>query len=829
MAVGRFDRRQSAGRKAAVRFAAIAIAAAIVATGLAATATAQDRYTDVTSTSHRSHKANIDALDSSGVFDGTECGARRFCPDRPANRWTVAVWIVRVIDGTDPVLVDESRFADVDNNEWWMPYVERLADLGVTAGCKTDPVRFCPYETVTRARMASFLVSAFRLQRAESANFTDTRGSVHEANIDALYASGLTAGCNERPLRYCPRKPVTRAQMATLLNSGLNASTSVGTGGTTGPTGRPVAGTITNSQGPRSGDTEIKAVRGRSCAVRSDETVTCWGGDDGYREHLSASGLNDVVAMSISDHPTDALHACAVHDNGDVSCWGAGSEGQLGQGSLSTYYLPVRVLDIRDAVGVASGAGFACAVHRNGDVSCWGANEQGQLGDGTTLTGRYWPQRISRFFDAVAISSGKDHTCAIHDDGALSCWGWVYGTRPSRVSVPGDVTSVSMGGVETCITITDGRVYCWDYLGNTASPMAQVAGISDAVKVSVGNDSACVLHLRGGVSCWGRNDVGQVGDGSTTRRHTPVQVGSINDAVDISVSSGSTTVGAHACALHFDGSVSCWGGNEAGQLEDGTLTNGLTPREVELLNRIHRSDVPRNEDALLLEWIDKIVSNWGREFPWLWDAWDHIDLTTTASDFGSGGDVTVDCTGGASYGCDVSSMIITDMTMDTVVRQLARVYDLQAGLASAAEWGAVQLYFASTYPRCAPGDYLHGAEVLADTLLHVTVPYAYLPYYEGRTCSGLPRTPTPEAERLVEQGLEGRRMPDWYFREIVNASDLWTTWLRGTSLPALDNLLSGEYGGLCDINWIATWIGPLVDTTAIPAQHPPPFRQATTC
>ena len=200
---------------------AATIAAAIAAAGLAATATAQDRYTDVTSTSHRSHKANIDALDSSGVFDGTECGARKFCPGEPANRWTVAVWIVRVIDGRDPVPVTESRFADVDDNEWWMPYVERLADLGITVGCETNPLRYCPYETVTRARMASFLVRAFRLQRAESAEFTDTRGSTHEANIDALFAAGLTVGCKQRPLRYCPNNPVSRAQMASLLNRGL--------------------------------------------------------------------------------------------------------------------------------------------------------------------------------------------------------------------------------------------------------------------------------------------------------------------------------------------------------------------------------------------------------------------------------------------------------------------------------------------------------------------------------------------------------------------------------------------------------------------------------
>ena len=582
----------------------MAVAAAVLAAGSATTASAQDRYTDVGRTSV--HGSNIYALEGLGVFDGTQCGARKFCPGDPAERWAIAVWIVRSVDGEDPFPVTESRFADVDDDEWWMPYVERLADLGITVGCRTEPLRFCPDRTVSRAQMASFLVRAFRLQRANPAEFTDTRGNTHEANIDALFAAGLTVGCKQRPLRYCPDRPVTRGQMASLLNRGL-----VGTGGTTGPTtgtGGTVPGSITNSQGPRSGDTQITAVRGRTCAIRSDQTVTCWGGDDGHREHLSASGLAGVAALSTSDHPSDALHSCAVHGNGDVSCWGAGSQGQLGQGSASTYYLPVRVLDIRDAVAVAAGAGFACAVHRDGDISCWGANNLGQLGDGTTGSGRWWPQRIGRLFNATAISAGRDHSCAIHRDGALSCWGWVYGTRPTRVAVPGNVTSVSIGGVETCVTIADGRVYCWDHLAYNVSQMTQVAGISDAVKVAVGDDSACALHLRGGVSCWGRNDVGQVGDGTTTRRHVPVRLTTITDAVDVSVSSGSAAVGAHACALHSDGSVSCWGGNEAGQLEDGTLTNGLTPRKAGLPGRVHFTLVPRTETDLLLDFIDEVVS-----------------------------------------------------------------------------------------------------------------------------------------------------------------------------------------------------------------------------
>ena len=822
MADWRITCRRSA-RLTAMRIVAATAAAAVAAASLATTASAQDRYTDVSSSSNSSHKANIEALEEQGVFDGTECGARRFCPNEPAKRWTVAVWIVRVVDGKDPFPVERSRFADVDNDEWWMPYVERLADLGVTVGCRQNPLRYCPDGTVSRGQMASFLVRAFRLQRADSAGFTDTRGTTHQASIDSLFAAGLTVGCRQNPLRYCPRNAVPRAQMATLLNRGLDEATSVGTGGDTGGTtdggttgggttgggttgGGTPTGTITNSQGARSGDTQIAATRGRTCAIRGDETVTCWGGDEGYREHLSAAGLDDVVAISTSQHPSDALHSCAVHGNGDISCWGAGSDGQLGQGDTNTYHLPVLVSASRNAVAVAAGSSFTCAVYNNGDVSCWGSNEQGQLGNGSTLSDIHEPRHVPRLFDVVAITAGQNHSCAIARNGDLSCWGWVYGTSVTTVNAPDEVTSVAIGGIETCITVADGRAFCWDYGETRAERMTQVANIRDAVKVSVGNDSACVLHLGGGVSCWGNNNVGQVGDGTTTRRSAPVRLRSITDAEDISVSSESSKLGTHVCVLHQNGSVSCWGSNEVGQLEDGTSNNGLTPSRVSLPNSIDPVDVPRDETDLLVEWVDTVVEDRERDFPWLADAWDVIRDDTTADESGSGGAVTVDCVGGASLGCDVSAMTITDMSLETVIRQLARVYDLETGLAPPVEWGAVQLYFATTYPRCSSGTDMHGSEALADTMLHVTLPHAWLDYSQGRTCRRLPSTPTRTAERVVEEGFDGD-LPDWYTDNIVDGHDLWTTWLLGPSLPTLANV-ARDFGRLCDTNWITSPLDP---------------------
>lgn len=169
------------------------------------------------------HQTAVETLAGWGYFEGTECDTDMFCPNDPMKRWVMAVWLVRVL-GHKPLNTDTSQFADVEADEWWSPYTERLAKLEVTAGCKTDPLSYCPDRSVTRAQMATFLVRAFDLEEAPPAGFVDTEESVHSANIDALAAAGITAGCKTDPLSYCPDKPVTRAQMATFLHRAIGTS-----------------------------------------------------------------------------------------------------------------------------------------------------------------------------------------------------------------------------------------------------------------------------------------------------------------------------------------------------------------------------------------------------------------------------------------------------------------------------------------------------------------------------------------------------------------------------------------------------------------------------
>ena len=213
-------------RRVAARAATAMVAVAVAAASLASAAAAADitvqggsgRFSDDDGSVH---EASLDALAAGGFLAGTECGDGLICPSRPLKRWEMAVWLGRALSYGEPESISESRFADVDAEEWWAPHVERFADLGVTAGCKTEPLRYCPDKPLTRAQMATFFVRAFRLPEAPPGGFADTDGNTHEDNIDALAAEGITAGCKTEPLRYCPEQPVTRAQMATFLSRAL--------------------------------------------------------------------------------------------------------------------------------------------------------------------------------------------------------------------------------------------------------------------------------------------------------------------------------------------------------------------------------------------------------------------------------------------------------------------------------------------------------------------------------------------------------------------------------------------------------------------------------
>ena len=216
--LGRFElsRDGGGGVVARVRAGVVGLLLVGLVAGTGGVAGGADGFSDVGEAGV--HEGAVRALVADGVFEGTECGTDLFCPAGSVERWVMAVWLVRVLDDGDPVGSGSSRFVDVDAALWWSPFVERLADLGVTAGCATGPARFCPRGSVSRAQMATFLTRAFGLASGPDAGFADVGGSVHAAGINALAGSGVTAGCATGPARFCPDRDVTRAQMSSFLN-----------------------------------------------------------------------------------------------------------------------------------------------------------------------------------------------------------------------------------------------------------------------------------------------------------------------------------------------------------------------------------------------------------------------------------------------------------------------------------------------------------------------------------------------------------------------------------------------------------------------------------
>ena len=204
-----------------------ALAMAVAVAGMAPVAVAQQAapeqvaaYADVAADTY--YYEAVNSLAAAGVYAGTDCAPNQLCPSQPLKRWEMAVWLVRALDGTEPAPAGAGRFTDVEADEWWLPYVERLADLEITGGCRLQPLRYCPDRAVTRAEMATFLTRAFDLPPADPAGFTDVAdGNVHRDNINRLAAAKITGGCRLEPLQYCPQQPVSRAQMSVFIHRGL--------------------------------------------------------------------------------------------------------------------------------------------------------------------------------------------------------------------------------------------------------------------------------------------------------------------------------------------------------------------------------------------------------------------------------------------------------------------------------------------------------------------------------------------------------------------------------------------------------------------------------
>ena len=285
-------------------------------------------------------------------------------------------------------------------------------------------------------------------------------------------------------------------------------------------------------------------------------------------------------------------HTCARKTDGTLWCWGSNTDGQLGDGNIGAKASPVQVGALGTLVAeVAAGVGHTCARKTDGTLWCWGQNFQGQLGDGD-IVDKASPVQVSALGTLVAeIAAGRLHTCARKTDGTLWCWGsnidgqlgdGTAGNKPSPVQVGALgtlVAEVAAGVGHTCARKTDGTLWCWGLnfqgqlgdgtTGDKSSPV-QVGALGTLVaEIAAGNLHTCARKTDGTLWCWGNNDHGQLGDGTSKSKSSPVQVGALGTLV-AEVAAG----GNHTCARKTDGTLWCWG-------TDGTGNTDVLPMQVD--------------------------------------------------------------------------------------------------------------------------------------------------------------------------------------------------------------------------------------------------------
>ena len=296
-----------------------------------------------------------------------------------------------------------------------------------------------------------------------------------------------------------------------------------------------------------------------ACALTPSQTAFCWGrNDDGRVGNPNTTNIpaptNIQFPIAVFANGLSGDHNCAVEGSQDhrAFCWGSNTFGQLGFGTTDSnpHTGPSGVMILPNTpIGWASlsvAANHTCGIGAQ-NAFCWGRNDDGRLGDGTTQL-RSVPTLVQGGLQFVSVTAGTSHTCGLTATGAAYCWGQnLVGQLGNGAIEPNRTTPVAVAGGLTFASISAG---------------------------GEGGDHTCGVTTVE-IYCWGDNRFGQLGDGTTTDRSSPVLVsGGLGFE---SVSAGAL----HTCARTKQlGVVYCWGYNGDGQLGNGTTTNSSVPVRV---------------------------------------------------------------------------------------------------------------------------------------------------------------------------------------------------------------------------------------------------------
>jgi alpha-tubulin suppressor-like RCC1 family protein len=290
-------------------------------------------------------------------------------------------------------------------------------------------------------------------------------------------------------------------------------------------------------------------------------------------------------------------HNAAITTDGELYSWGSGNYGQLGDGTATNKSSPVQIGALTNWAQVGAGVSHTASVKTEGTLWAWGLNNQGRLGNGATFS-LSSPVQIGALTNWAQVSAGNTHTASIKTAGTLWAWGDnTYGqlgdgttspkSSPVQIGTLTNWAQVSAGGNSTVAVTTNGQLYAWGrnnrgQLGDGTTTQrnspVQIGALTNWAQVSAGkvdySGHTASVKTDGTLWAWGGNIVGQLGDGTTTQRNSPVQIGTLTNWAQ--VSAGKTSF-PHTVSVKTDGTLWAWGSNGSGRLGDGTTTQRNSP------------------------------------------------------------------------------------------------------------------------------------------------------------------------------------------------------------------------------------------------------------
>lgn len=319
-----------------------------------------------------------------------------------------------------------------------------------------------------------------------------------------------------------------------------------------------------------------------TCVIASDDQAYCWGrnsagqlGNGETIDSLTPVAVNTSGVLNgktIKQITIGWIYTCAIASDDQAYCWGGNTNGQLGYGGTADSHIPTAVntdgaLNGKTIKQIVANNSHTCAIASDDQAYCWGQNDIGQAGDGLSSAMLLTPSAVdtsgalnNKTVKQIAV--GTHHTCAIASDDLAYCWGYnIVGflgdnsTNDSYVPVAvytggvlnnKTIKQITASGVQTCVLASDDQTYCWGlnnngHLGNDSSIMSALAPTAvdssgplnnqAITQINSGEKHTCVIGSDGQAYCWGDNNSGQLGDGSSgfgTSRYTPTPVDTSN-------------------------------------------------------------------------------------------------------------------------------------------------------------------------------------------------------------------------------------------------------------------------------------------------------------